>query len=241
MIRVCDMANLPLQPPSWSHWFGTDLIGKDLFFTTIFAAGIELATLVIVAAVLHALTLVIVSLFCLSPNRLWRIAVPQVTHFWSSLPHLLLITLIVVLLGPGEFQLVISIIAVLLAAHVMFCFSLLWEAERQEFVTAKLATGIPHSRIVIQDIFVWMHYRLLPFTRARLPEIVMLHLALSFLGFGIRPPGASLGRMLFDGLPFMFAAWWLWLFPAIMASIVLLSATVISSQIDWLRSDTKRL
>ncbi len=65
----------------------------------------------------------------------------------------------------------------------------------------------------------------------------MLHLALSFLGFGMRPPGASLGRMLFDGLPFMFAGWWLWVFPAVLAGIALICATTLSSKVVWLRGN----
>jgi peptide/nickel transport system permease protein len=147
----------------------------------------------------------------------------------------------VVLIGPGQLQLAACLLVALLSAHVLFCLSLFWEAERQDFITAKLAMGLPHTRILARDAIAWVHRRLLPFTRARLPEIVMLHLALSFLGFGIRPPGVSLGRMLFDGLPFMFAAWWLWTFPAALAGVVLLGTTALSSKVSRLRRDMEIL
>lgn len=226
------MAELFLQPPSWSHWFGTDLTGKDMFQASLLATGIELVTLVVVAVMLHTLALVVSGLFNVSANRWLRAALPQATHLWSSLPHLLLVTLLVVLIGPGQLQLMASLLVALLAAHVVFTLSLFWEAERQDFITAKLAMGLPHSRILTHDVIIWVHRRLLPYTRARLPEIVMLHLALSFLGFGVRPPGVSLGRLLFDGLPFMFAGWWLWAFPTVLAGIVLLVATNLSSRIS---------
>ena len=226
------MAESILQAPSWSHWFGTDLAGMDVFKACFQATGIELVTVVIVAIMLHTLALVVAGLFGVSSSRWVRAALPQATHLWSSLPHLLLVTLLVVLIGPGQLQLMASVLAALLAAHVAFTFSLFWEAERQDFITAKLAIGLPHTLILAHDVIIWVHRRLLPFTRARLPEIVMLHLALSFLGFGVRPPGVSLGRMLFDGLPFMFAAWWLWVFPAIFAGIVLLVVTNIASMLD---------
>jgi peptide/nickel transport system permease protein len=57
----------------------------------------------------------------------------------------------------------------------------------------------------------------------------MLHLALSYLGYGMRPPGASLGRMLFDGLPFAFTAWWLWVVPAVLAGAIVLGATIVTT------------
>jgi len=40
----------------------------------------------------------------------------------------------------------------------------------------------------------------------------MMNLALNFLGLGVQPPMSSFGRMLFDGLSFMFSAWWMWVF-----------------------------
>lgn len=224
-----------LQPPSWSHWFGTDLAGKDVFQACLIATGVELSTLVLVAVMLHMLALFVVGLFSASSNRWLRAALPQATHLWSTLPHLLLVTLLVVLIGPGQLQLMASLLVALLAAHVAFTIALFWEAERQDFITAKLALGLPHIYVLALDVIVWVHRKLLPFTRARLPEIVMLHLAQSFLGFGIRPPGVSLGRMLFDGLPFMFAGWWLWAFPAALAGITLLGATTLSSKEVWLR------
>lgn len=226
------MAESFLQPPSWSHWFGTDLAGKDVFQACLIATGLELTTLVVVAVMLHTLALVVAGLFGVSSNRWVRVALPQATHLWSTLPHLLLVTLLVVLIGPGQLQLMASLLVALLAAHLAFTLALFWEAERQDFITAKLALGLPHRHVLVKDVVVWVHRRLLPFTRARLPEIVMLHLAQSFLGFGIRPPAASLGRMIFDGLPFMFAGWWLWVFPAVLAGVVLLGLTTATSKID---------
>lgn len=220
-----------LHPPSWQYWFGTDLIGNDIFYACFFAAGIEVITLAIVAVNLHIFALIITLLVNIPSNNWCRAIVPHVTHFWSSLPHLLLTTVFVILAGPGQIQLIMSLTLALLAAHILFCLSLFWEAERQEFITAKLAVGLPHTYILVQDIFIWMHYKLFPFTRARLPEIVMLHLALSFVGFGVRPPSFSLGRMLFDGIPFMFSAWWLWVFPAFLAGFFLFITIHISSNI----------
>ncbi|MEW8341492.1 MAG: hypothetical protein AB2708_16725 [Candidatus Thiodiazotropha taylori] len=219
------MDNHYLQAPSWSHWFGTNLAGEDLFSLSITAAALELITLAIVAISLHILALLTASIFGASTNPWWRQAWPQTAHFWSSMPHLLLATLLVVLIGPGQPQLIAALLIAMLAAHVIFIFSLVWDAERQHFVLAKLAVGLPRGMIFRRDILVWLHRKLTPFTVARLPEIAMLHMALSFLGFGIRPPSASLGRLLFDGLPFMFSAWWLWVFPTLIAAIILIITT----------------
>ena len=78
-----------------------------------------------------------------------------------------------------------------------------------------------------------LRFHLIPFifkkynnyTFARIPEIIMMNLALNFLGLGIKEPYTSLGRMLFDGLSFMFSAWWIWVIPTLII-ILLFSITI---------------
>jgi ABC-type dipeptide/oligopeptide/nickel transport system permease subunit len=53
-----------------------------------------------------------------------------------------------------------------------------------------------------------------------MPEILMMDLAFNFLGLGVQQPNSSFGRMLFDGLSFMFAAWWMWVFVIILVSLL---------------------
>ena len=54
------------------------------------------------------------------------------------------------------------------------------------------------------------------------PEIVALEAGLSFLGLGVQPPDPGLGKMIFDGLNYIYSAWWMTFFPAAALFILVL-------------------
>ena len=58
----------------------------------------------------------------------------------------------------------------------------------------------------------------------------MMDLAFNFWGLGVQPPHSSFGRMLFDGLSFMFSAWWMCVFAVILVILlfVLINSIVMS-------------
>ena len=55
---------------------------------------------------------------------------------------------------------------------------------------------------------------------------------MSFLGIGVQPPTASLGRMVGEGRDYMMTAWWLVISPAAFIVVVTLCMQLIG---DWLR------
>ncbi len=61
-----------------------------------------------------------------------------------------------------------------------------------------------------------------------LPEVVVLEAGLSFFGLGVQPPRPGLGKMLFDGLPQLYAAWWLSVFPAAILFVLVLVFNIFS-------------
>ena len=75
-----------------------------------------------------------------------------------------------------------------------------------------MSYGFSKSYIYIHHLFPNIVKGFTNYTLARIPEILMMNLALNFLGLGIQSPNSSFGRLLFDGLSFMFSAWWMWVF-----------------------------
>ena len=61
---------------------------------------------------------------------------------------------------------------------------------------------------------------------------MLLEASLSFLGLGVQPPTASLGRMVGDNRNDLAMAWWTALSPVILILIVTLMIQLIG---DWLR------
>ena len=72
-----------------------------------------------------------------------------------------------------------------------------------------------------------------------LADLLAVEAGLSFIGLGVRPPQASWGSMLQDGLPYMRSAWWLTAVPCGLLIVTVLSAAAIADRLErpkWGRS-----
>jgi ABC-type dipeptide/oligopeptide/nickel transport system permease subunit len=60
-------------------------------------------------------------------------------------------------------------------------------------------------------------------TRYLLPNAILTESALSFLGLGVPPPNASLGKMLEEAQQFIRTSWWMWIVPGMAISMIVLA------------------
>jgi peptide/nickel transport system permease protein len=214
------------QAPSTKHLLGTDDKGRDLVSRIIYGSRVSL----LVGIYSQSIALIIGGILGALAGyfRGWvdDVIMWLINVFWAF-PYLLLILALVVILGPGLFQVFLAVgIAswIGIARIVRGQFIVLREME---FVTAARALGYGPFRIIFRHM--------LPNTLA--PVIVVLTLgfaqaivaeaALSFLGLGIQPPDPSWGSMIKIGYKYLGSSqgWWNLLFPsmAIMISVLALN------------------
>ena len=94
------------------------------------------------------------------------------------------------------------------------------EAKKQDFVIVKKSYGFSKKYILLNHLYPFIKNSYNHYTLSRMPEILMMDLAFNFLGLGVQPPHSSFGGMLYDGLFFMFSAWWMWVFPVILVMLL---------------------
>jgi len=212
--------NKNLEPPSISHWFGTDLTGYDVFIKSINAFGLEVLTLLVVFTAIYFFGLffgMILSYF----SKAWiRELLLNLIHYWVTLPVLLIALFIIVLLGAGQMNATFVMIFVFIPTQALYVYNQLETVKKNDFFVAKKSYGFTKAYIYINHLFPNIKSNFTNYTVARMPEIIMMNLALNFLGLGVQPPANSFGRMLFDGLSFMFSAWWMWIFVILLILIL---------------------
>lgn len=204
-----------LAQPSFSHWFGTDLAGRDVLAQTYRASWIAVATVAAVAIAVHLSGLLVGAALAQAHNRFIREFLSSFVNYWITVPILLIAIFVMVLLGSSQFKLGIVLVAALTPTQALYAYARFTEAQKQPFALAKRAFGMSRWRIFFKDLLPYVHPSLLSYVLARLPEILVMDLAFNYLGLGVQPPHASIGHMLFSGLPFMFAGWWMWMCPLI--------------------------
>lgn len=208
-----------LSPPSAHHWFGTDLAGGDLFLASLEALGLEVGTLLLVLPVIYFSGLLIGMVLSYFSNDKLREFLLNFIHYWVTLPVILIALFLLILFGSGQKNAIGVMIFMLIPTQTLYVYHQLESAKKNDFFVAKMSYGLSRPYIYRHHLFPFITKGVAGYALARTPEVIMMNLALNFLGLGAQQPMHSFGRMLFDGLSFMFSAWWMWIFPVLFIMI----------------------
>ena len=94
--------------------------------------------------------------------------------------------------------------------------------REKEFVEAAKAAGASDLRIIMRHILPNCVGPIVVFTTLIVAGAILIEAFLSFIGYGIQPPNAALGKLLADGQSEGFTLWWLVTFPGIAILIIAL-------------------
>lgn len=217
------------QPPSASHWFGTDELGRDIFTRILYGGRISLS----VGLLATALTLVLgVLVGALAgyyggwvDNLLMRI-----TDAFLSFPVVLVLILISSLLR--DLPIAIMRNSVLVVILVISALSWMWSARlvrslvltirERDFVIASRALGAADHRLILIHILPNCIGPILVNGTLEMAYAVILESGLSYLGFGVQPPTPSWGNILASAQLFVFKAPWMAIYPGVMIFIAVM-------------------
>lgn len=208
-------ASKALQSPSWTHWFGTDNLGRDVFSRVIIATRLDLA--ISVAAV--ALSFVVGSLLGSLAGYYggWLDAgLNRVLDMVMAFPLFVLAMGIVAALGNT----VENIVYATAIINVPF-YARLVRAEvniRRDagFVRAAKLSGASDTAVLALHIFPNALPPLMVQVSLNLGWAILNAAGLSFIGLGVRPPTPEWGIMVAEGANFIVSGeWWLAIFPGL--------------------------
>jgi peptide/nickel transport system permease protein len=98
--------------------------------------------------------------------------------------------------------------------------------REREFIDAARQQGLGNVRIMFSEILPNLSSTIVVFIPLILANAILLESALTFLGAGVKPPNASWGTMITDGVDLIPAAFHLVLAPGIMLVLTVLSINV---------------
>jgi len=203
-----------LQPPSGTHWFGTDDLGRDVFSRVVVAARVSLQVGFI--AVGFALFLGVPIGLVAGYYRGWIDAVLMRTmDVLFSFPAILLAIAILAVLGPGIGNAMIAIGLVYTPIFARITRGSVLVAAEEVYVRAARSLGARDGRIIFRHILPNVMAPIIVQTTLSLAFAILSEAALSFLGLGVQPPNPAWVRMLSDGRNFVSQAPWMGIFPGV--------------------------
>lgn len=208
-----------MLPPGKGHIFGTDKMGRDIYARVIYGARASLsATFGVVALIfLVGSTVGVIAGYFGG----WIDAVlMRIADMMLAFPGLVLALAVAGIMGASIKNAIIAIVAVSWTKYARLARSLVLKIRNRDYVSAAVVTGSKTPYMLWR----YMLPNALPtliITAATDIGSMMLELAaLSFLGFGAKPPSPEWGYMLNEGRACMQTAPWLMIFPGLAILVV---------------------
>jgi peptide/nickel transport system permease protein len=201
------LAGRRLQPPSASHWLGTDALGRDVLMRTLYGVrfSLPIAVSVLVAAVVIGCLVGAVAGFFggLLDGALMRLA--DVT---LSFPPMLLAMAIAASLGPGLVNAGLAMVIVWWPIYARLMRAQVLSVRSLEHVDAAVAMGASRPRILLRHVLPLCWTPIQVNATVDVSQIILLVAGLSFIGLGARPPTPEWGQMIAEGAT-NFYNWWI--------------------------------
>ena len=194
--------------PTVDHWLGTDNFGRDLWTRMSVGArvSVSIALMSVGLAVLVGAT---VGLVCGYLGGWVDLVVMRVVDVFLGFPPIVLALAIVAALGPGVFNLTISLAAVFWTEYARVVRSVTLAQREMDYVTAAVALGASSSRIVFLEILPNAVGPVIVLGTLGLGTAIIAESGLSFLGFGVEPPTPTWGWTLAYGTRYLRSDPWL--------------------------------
>jgi peptide/nickel transport system permease protein len=215
------------HPPSASHLFGTDTLGRDIFSRVIFGYRFSL----ILAIVVLSLSIppgVILGLIAGYYQGKWiEIIIMRITDIFLAVPPLVLALAITAMLSPNLFNQMMAISLMWWPWYCRLVYTTAASLRHEYFVREAELTGAGKAHILFREILPNCTAPILTKMTLDIGFVIMVGASLSFIGLGVQPPKPGLGTMVADGAKRLPAEWWSAVFPALAIVIVILAFNLI--------------
>jgi len=224
--------------PAPVHLMGTDRFGADVAANLVHAARTVLLVALVATLIAFVLGVIMGSLMGAIGGVVDFIGL-RVIEIFSAVPRLLVLLIVASALAPSMGRFMPMVLMAVIGVTTWMAPARLVRGEilrlrEQEFVLAARAVGAPTWRIVLMHLLPIAIVPVLVEATFYMSAAVLLETNLSFLGLGVRPPGASWGGMLADAVDRSTGQlhWWLLAFPGGMIFLTILSIHILG---EWWR------
>lgn len=215
-----------LSPPSLSHPFGTDELGRDVLSRMIWGSRASLKVGFLAVGIAIAIGTALGSAAGFYGGRTDAVLM-RFVDIMLAFPTFFLILAVIAIVEPS-----ISTIMIIIGLTGWMDVARLVRAEfltlkERDFVSAAQAIGASDFRLIFRHIIPNALSPVFVAATFGIAGAILTESGLSFLGLGVQPPEPSWGNILTSGKDNITVAWWLSLFPGLAILVTVLSYNLV--------------
>jgi len=208
------------QAPDGVYWFGTDVMGRDLYIRTLLGGQVSLLVGLLATSVSVIIGVLYGMIAGFYGGGVDAVMMRLVDVFYA-LPFLFLVILLLVFFGQNMWLLFTAIGCYLWLDMARIVRGQTLAVKAQPFVEAAKAMGQNNHIILWRHILPNLINIVLVYATLVIPQVIMIESFLSFLGLGIQEPMTSWGALVSEGADNIEMAVWALCFPALFLAVTL--------------------
>jgi peptide/nickel transport system permease protein len=194
--------NDSLQGPSAKYWLGTDIQGRDTLSRIIYGARtvLEVGFITVIIGAALGFTLGLIAGYF---GGVLSAVILRVMDSMMSFPMLIMALLLSAVLGGGIQNVIVALTIATIPGNARVMYGLVLTTKQNDYILAARSMGTSSIRTMLAHILPNALPPMIVLVTLQLGGIIMAEAGLSFLGIGIKPPGAAWGAMVNDGYKYL--------------------------------------
>jgi peptide/nickel transport system permease protein len=191
-----------LQPPSREHLLGTDSVGRDTLSRVIYGSRTAL-TVGFVSAGISASIGIVLGMIAGYFGGIINMIIMRFTDVLMPFPMIVLALLLAAVLGGGIQNVILALGIAMFPGYIRVMCGMTLSIRENDYILAERAMGASHLRIMLRHLLPNAFAPIIVVITLQLGFLILSEASLSFLGIGIKPPGAAWGAMVNEGYRFL--------------------------------------
>lgn len=212
---------LKLSGPTMAHWFGCDQFGRDVLSRVLSGAGSTLligSGTVLIGGGCGVLLGAVTGYF----GGWLDEGIMRLNDALAAFPSVLLALVIIAVAGSGTYRVMMALGLAFIPSFARVVRGEFLRYKEMDYVTSAKLIGVSTPRILFVHILPNILPTLLSSLAIGFNNAVLAEAGLSYLGIGVQPPDASLGRMLSESQTYLASGPWCAIFPGVFLVLLVL-------------------
>lgn len=203
-----------LQPPSESHFLGTDNFGRDIFVRILYGGRVDLQIGIVSTLITFVIGISVGAVAGFYGKWIDAILM-RILDTMVAFPFFVITIAIIAMLGPGIINMYIAIILVSWPAYARLIRGEILVAKEKDYIISAQALGANNWRIISKHLIPNVISPAIIYATSDAVLNILAAASLGFLGLGVQPPTAEWGAMISEGRGYMLTNFGITLYPGL--------------------------